>query len=645
MDLAPVIEEFRNAAIPAFYLGAGISRSVPSSVPLFSELMKAYVDALESDGNIIDRHAKQEAEDVRRMICELPAEEFFADLKFVFRDKALEPLDWMNAREPNRAHGLLAVLAKDLRVKTILTPNFDCLLEKVLPDYLSVPKMKTGYRLAKTQRSLTSDELPDYIPSSKPAIFHLHGTSIRSRLEITPAATAVQFDHFDHANLAPRLGGATLLVAGSSGEWDTDVIDLLKRCNIKRIVWITHDPKRHLTSAHLPEKWREIFSERGYAIRGDTTRILAQFAGKQLATDDDNDSGIFEFHDYVNDLFGTFDKKWDKWKIHTIVALVNKIWRGDIALSILHELEREYNIEESDEHIDEEREERFLQAVAACDSITLVDGRTLTPEQFLIEYHKKRDIRNRVESRRWPIIVGRDKAIAMSRNPNAEHQDIAWYLNREVIRRLEEVIPYVRIGPQEMRDYPWITREWLLAYESLGLFYLEEGKGKLAIECIEKAISICGDEEDLYRLQSTWIIAGCNLELSDILGLDEARLVDDILQRRIRETRHAKVEDLMEIANNCFSAGGRTRATAICEAITDTHPNNIEACLNYSNMLKAIGRRKDALGELSRGLEIEPNNYKLLCNKGWLFNQMGRQRQAIPVLKTALESNPCDELY
>lgn len=83
MNTADFVRAFREAPRKAIFCGSGVSRSAPSSVPLFSELMRSYLTALEPSGrNVLKEHAGKEAGDIRRAICELPIDEFFADVVF-----------------------------------------------------------------------------------------------------------------------------------------------------------------------------------------------------------------------------------------------------------------------------------------------------------------------------------------------------------------------------------------------------------------------------------------------------------------------------------------------------------------------------------------------------------------------------------
>jgi len=395
--LTAFCDRFREASRRAILCGAGVSRLKPASIPLFWEMMDAYLDALElPGGRVLSRHAGEESGTIRKQICDLPADEFFADIVFALGKEALAPLDWMHQRAPNQSHALVARLVSEYGVTTLLTPNYDCLLERELPGFKTVSLMKRRSRDSQDEvvgyPSITrAGDQPEYLSPAVGAVFHLHGTDLLTRLEITPGATSIPFDHFDHANLAVRLGGATLLVVGSSGEWDNDLLNLLKRCDIGQVLWVKHSRKEEVVPAELPRPWRQFFEDKATAVVGNTTQILAALAGQELSTEDE-DGGIGEFRDHV---VGHFKKCDPKKKLHTWVVLANKVMRGDIADSILDDVEKEPIRHESVEEDALEDEKKFLAAIQLADYLTMSDGREITPDQFISEYNTKKEIYER----------------------------------------------------------------------------------------------------------------------------------------------------------------------------------------------------------------------------------------------------------
>jgi Tfp pilus assembly protein PilF len=602
--------------------------------------MRSYLAALEPSGrNVLKEHAGKEAGDIRRAICELPIDEFFADVVFALGQSTLEPIDWMNTREPNQAHQLIARLVESLDISTVLTANFDRLLEKKLPGFESVLLMKrrsrTGeYEVIGSPNMPVVPYTPTYMDPSLKRVFHLHGTSLRTRLEITPGTTSLPFDHFDQANLAERLGGTTLLVVGSSGGWDYDILAVLKLCDIAQVLWICHDDCRTITEGEVPRPWLEFFDRRAEAIKGDTTRILAELA--RVEHEEVVAGGVSEFEEYV---VGHFKDCETKRKLYTWAVLVNKVLRGDVANSILYELEKEptERIEQDEEEIEKER--KYLAAVKDADSLTMHDGRRITPEQFMSEYENKKRVYARMREGFWQVMIARTRTVAMSRDPRYENnkREAVEFLRDQVLKELEKILPYESIGPQEMVEFKWITREWMLAHESAGILYYEDGNANSAIVHLNLALRICRNEEDRYRIQKTMIIVNCILKFRDLLNVGEAEEVKALLENRAAEIDDHKADKLMMTADQVFFAGGRIQALEVYEGITQRWPDNVLACLNYSNMLRTMLDFRGALSELDRCLKERPYDYRLHCNKGYALNELGRQREAIPVLEKALE--------
>jgi len=233
----------------------------------------------------------------------------------------------------------------------------------------------------------------------------------------------------------------------------------------------------------------------------------------------------------------------------------------------------------------------------------------------------------------------------MSRRPSKEYsqQRVIEFFTNSVIAELEGILPYDSIGPKETAEFTWITREWMLAKESLGIFYLEDSRERQALECFDAALKICANEEDRHRITMTRVVCGCRLSIYDLLEIDETCEIETFLENKAEEIDQTKVKRLMGIADKCFFAGGIKTALTLYKSITERWPSNVDACLNYSNMLRATGSYAEAAEELERCLEKVPRDSRLLCNKGYALNELGRQRDAIPALEAALDVCPTDK--
>lgn len=92
------------------------------------------------------------------------------------------------------------------------------------------------------------------------------------------------------------------------------------------------------------------------------------------------------------------------------------------------------------------------------------------------------------------------------------------------------------------------------------------------------------------------------------------------------------VKRLMEIADKLYASGHHAKCREMYQVLTTRYPNSIEACLNFSNLMRALGDPLNALKELERGRAICGDDYRLLCNQGKLLNDIGKQREARSVL-------------
>ncbi|MCK4826353.1 hypothetical protein KA005_61995, partial [bacterium] len=475
---------FQEAKNPVLYLGAGISRASPSSIPLFNELMMGYLDAIDSSEDVIlKKHAGSEVESIKKSISELPTEAFFADMNASSGKKIFSPLDWFNNRPVNQTHKLISKVVKKFGIRTVLTPNFDCLLEKVLVDFNQVVDMKPLFRGDLIYKNnINQSPLPDYVNTVAPSIFHLHGTIGASVLDITPGATATPYNHFDQANLAPRLKGATILFAGCSGAYDNDVINLFLRFDLLKGIWIIHDEAADETDmvceSVFPKNWCDLFRKEVFAVKGNTARIIALLAEEEFKKA--KSESIFEFREHLRKSLSFLDRKQ---RLHIIATLANQIHRGDIAIAILTTLEHENLDVDLAKAI--ETDLQNLIYLQMSESITLEDGKTMKTIEYKKEYQNQRDVYFRYYKSQWKILLGRSKSIAASRTPKGENciKKAIVILKDEVFKALDQVLPYEQVSEKTTMLCPSLKREWMLAYESLGIFYMENDENLRAIKC------------------------------------------------------------------------------------------------------------------------------------------------------------------
>lgn len=177
-------------------------------------------------------------------------------------------------------------------------------------------------------------------------------------------------------------------------------------------------------------------------------------------------------------------------------------------------------------------------------------------------------------------------------------------------------------------QFPDIAHEWMLAHESLAIFYLDDNELSQASEHIDKAINICISDENMWRLELTRLNIRNSLPLSSILTFKEVY--------HFEKMDMCQYEDLFEIAKKFYYAEAHIKALKAFESLSKKYPEDVEACLGYSNMLSNLNKKREALNELDRAVPENCHNYKLLCNKGRVLNHLGRFNDAIVILLEAV---------
>jgi hypothetical protein len=274
----------------------------------------------------------------------------------------------------------------------------------------------------------------------------------------------------------------------------------------------------------FPGNWRGLFGGRCYAVKGDTPQILAALAGNSYW--DEVVEDVSEFRHHLIKSFGNLNRRE---RLLGLVSFANQIMRGDIALSILDEFEPEDLKVDTRKSKQTDLENRMI--LATCDSIELDNRREVDAVQFSAEYEREVEVYFRYCDAKWALAVGRARAIAVSRNPLASdtRTEAIEILRTEVLEILDSVVPYEQMTSLTRRLCPQVVREWMLAYESLGIFYMEDGNGSRAVECFDKAKSICSDRDDLWRISRARHIAGTQIQGHSILTAEERDLMKELL--------------------------------------------------------------------------------------------------------------------
>lgn len=212
----------RRPGTYAVLLGAGISK--PTGVPTAWEILEALIrEVAASELQHIDEPATWWKErcganpsysEVLEAVGRTKEERRAVLARFFERSDD----DVVNgAKLPSEAHQELARLARQGRVRVIVTLNFDHLMEQALRDEGVAPVVIAG--------SSAIDEM-EPLHAQRCVVIHLHGEYQSPELLNTPGELAAYGDSADRLvrQIADEYG---LVIVGWSAEWDTKLVELL----------------------------------------------------------------------------------------------------------------------------------------------------------------------------------------------------------------------------------------------------------------------------------------------------------------------------------------------------------------------------------------------------------------------------------
>lgn len=218
-DIAERFEPFVKTAKKkgvCIFAGAGISVPPPSSCPTWDTLKREILNALSARLSSV-RNIKKDVEELSNL--DMRPELFMTCMTAMFeRGFVVEMVCGLNSGEPNLNHSLIALLAREQIVRSIITTNFDNYLER---------ELDSSWVNSRVIRD--DDEVPaGYTPSGNPLpVFKPHGclskpSSLRMRLN------EIQILSDSKKNLLQQLTyGIPLLIMGYSGN-DEDFFPVLE---------------------------------------------------------------------------------------------------------------------------------------------------------------------------------------------------------------------------------------------------------------------------------------------------------------------------------------------------------------------------------------------------------------------------------
>lgn len=250
-----------------FFVGAGVSKAPPSNLPLGMELKNKIIQAICCDResalvtfmNVmlpkIETTLSQKIERIR-------PEVIFQILYDHIGALGLESLGFMRKGIPNSNHRFLAQALKDGYSKSVLTTNFDCLIEKALAE-IGINDL------------LIDDNGNALPPFDRISIFKLHGTIEK------PQSLIATLNQYGRESVSSRakiirhfLQNYFVVFVGYSGA-DLDIYPLLIGTRCRKITWVV----RPETEAN--ENIRRILvAQNGQQIRMDLNEFFRQLGSE-----------------------------------------------------------------------------------------------------------------------------------------------------------------------------------------------------------------------------------------------------------------------------------------------------------------------------------------------------------------------------
>ncbi len=247
-------------------VGSAISIWPPSSIPSGQAIRNDISGLLARQ---LDSH-RAKTKDVAKAISKTPFEYLCEQsLNQGALEKAL--IEFFGPRPPNSAHESLASLVRIGAVHSVITPNYDTCLEKLLPDNEPLAHV------------VTKDQVPND-PKKERMLFKIHGAPhIKTRDGSTSMVYKLsqegELDRWKSDLLAAVLQGRVLLTLGYSGS-DFEICPELTHAEPEVIIWNSWKNPRMVVSDALASSAENLLNQKqGVVIVGDLRDVLVQLGG------------------------------------------------------------------------------------------------------------------------------------------------------------------------------------------------------------------------------------------------------------------------------------------------------------------------------------------------------------------------------
>jgi tetratricopeptide (TPR) repeat protein len=167
-----------------------------------------------------------------------------------------------------------------------------------------------------------------------------------------------------------------------------------------------------------------------------------------------------------------------------------------------------------------------------------------------------------------------------------------------------------------------------LAWNNLGISYLEKGRTDDAADCFHRALDL--NPKDYLALNNLGI-------LSSNLGRRE----EAIAQFRSAIAAWPGYDIAWCNLGNALAGAGRPGVAIDCyRKAVDLNPGYVEALVNLGSTLVMSGSAEEGIAMFRRALEVDPGNEAALLNEGHALQIIGRSAEAIGCFRKVLAQSP-----
>lgn len=259
----------RNGTL-AFFVGAGISRGFPTSMPTVPDIVTAIEDNILS----VDAEIGEAIMKLDPYLKQMPFETLLSTIHQGIDDKTIKFLECLRTGTPNATHHFLGHLLIQNKIKTVITPNFDNMIELALGDYVQHIKVRQGFGTLSRTRN------PEHIVKLHGSFYDCKGIDISETINTTieTIANGCRIDSLDW--LRHVFDSHLTIFLGYSGSDRLDITPALQNAGHSSLIWVHHDPSTKdicigSDYSRYPEILQRIFADPNhYVVRCNTHAFL-----------------------------------------------------------------------------------------------------------------------------------------------------------------------------------------------------------------------------------------------------------------------------------------------------------------------------------------------------------------------------------